>query len=146
MEQYRTVSELTEQQILELTELYTNEFWSQNRTQQDVAKMLAASNIIIGLVDECDSLAGFIRVLTDFVYRAFIFDAIVKPTHRNQGLGKQLLDLVVAHPQLRSVEYLGLYCLPEMMPFYEQWGFTSEIGGLQLMVRPHQILLAKLLA
>ena len=137
MESYRIVSELTEQQISELTELYKNEFWSQNRTQPDVAKMLAASDIVIGLVDECDRLIGFIRVLTDFVYRAFIFDVIVKPTHRNQGLGQKLLDSVVHHPQLRSVEYFGLYCLPEMVPFYERWGFTTEIGGLQVMIRPN---------
>jgi hypothetical protein len=76
------------EQISELTDLYTNQFWSQNRTRQDVAKMLAASDVVIGLVDECDRLIGFIRVLKDFVYRAFIFDVIVKPTHRNQGLGK----------------------------------------------------------
>ena len=137
MESYRIVSELTEQQISELTELYKNEFWSQNRTQPDVAKMLAASDIVIGLVDECDRLIGFIRVLTDFVYRAFIFDVIVKSTHRNQGLGQKLLDSVVHHPQLRAVEYFGLYCLPEMVPFYERWGFTTEIGGLQVMIRPN---------
>src|SRR4028119_1436711 len=138
MERYRTASELTEQQISELTDLYINEFWSQNRTRQDVTKMLVASDIIIGLVDECDRLIGFIRVLTDFVYRAFIFDVIVKSTHRNQGLGKKLLDSVVHHPQLQSVKYLALYCLPEMVPFYEQWGFTAEVGGLQLMLRPNR--------
>lgn len=135
MESYTIVSELTQQQISELTDLYKNEFWGQNRTQQDVAKMLLASDIIIGLVDECDHLIGFIRVLTDFVYRAFIFDVMVKPTHRNQGLGKKLLDLVVHHPQLQSIEYLGLYCLPEMVPFYERWGFTTELGEIQLMAR-----------
>ena len=137
MDSYRIVSELTEQQISELTDLYKHEFWSHNRTQQDIAKMLAASDIIVGLVDECDRLIGFLRVLTDFVYRAFIFDVIVKPTHRNQGLGKTLLDSVVHHPQLQAVEFLGLYCLPEMVPFYERWGFTAEIGEIQLMVRPH---------
>ena len=138
MESYRIVSQLSEQQISELTDLYTNESWSQNRTQQDIAKMLAASDIVIGLVDECDRLIGFIRVLTDFVYRAFIFDVMVKSTHRNQGLSKKLLESVIDHPQLQSVEYLGLYCLPEMVPFYERWGFTTEIGGLQLMVRPNK--------
>lgn len=137
MESYRIISELTEEQIAELTDLYTNEFWSQNRTRQDVAKMLAASDIVIGLVDDCDRLIGFLRVLTDFVYRAFIFDVIVKATHRNQGLSKKLLDSVIHHPQLQLVEYFGLYCLPEMVPFYERWGFTTEIGGLQLMVRPN---------
>ena len=135
MENYRIISQLNEQQISELTQLYKNEFWSQNRTRQDVAKMVEASDIIIGLADECDRLIGFTRVLTDFVYRAFIFDVIIKPTHRNQGLGKILLDLVVHHPQLQSVEYIGLYCLPDMVPFYERWGFTTELGGLQLMAR-----------
>lgn len=138
MESYRIVSELTEQQISELTDLYTNEFWSQNRTRQDVAKMLAASDIVIGLIDESDRLIGFTRVLTDFVYRAVIFDVIVKPTHRSQGLGKQLIDIVIHHPQLQSVEYLGLFCLPDMVPFYERWGFTTEHGGLQVMLRPNK--------
>ncbi len=138
MESYRIVSKLTDQQITELIDLYRIEFWSQKRTRQDVEKMLVASDIIIGLVDESDRLIGFIRVLTDFVYRAFIFDVIVKSTHRNQGLGKKLLDSVVHHPQLQSVEYLALYCLPEMVPFYEQWGFTPEVGGLQLMLRPNR--------
>jgi predicted GNAT family N-acyltransferase len=132
------ISELNKQQISELTELYKNEFWSQNRSQEDVEKMLAASDIVIGFVDKNEHLIAFIRVLTDFVYRAFIFDVIVKSTHRNQGLGKKLIDSLVNHPQLQSVEYLGLYCLPEMMPFYEQWGFTSEVGGIQLMARINQ--------
>ena len=140
MESYRIVSELTEQQISELTDLYRNECWSQNRTTQEVAKMLAASDIVIGLIDESDRLIGFTRVLTDFVYRAVIFDVIVKPTHRSQGVGKQLLDIVIHHPQLQSVEYLGLFCLPDMVPFYERWGFTTEHGGLQLMFRPNRLL------
>ncbi len=134
MEPYRIISQLNERQTLELAQLYKNEFWSQNRTQPDITKMLVASDIVIGLVDECDHLVGFTRVLTDFVYRAFIFDVIVKPTHRNQGLGKKLIDLVVDHPQLQTVEYLGLYCLPEMVPFYERWGFTTELGGLKMML------------
>jgi len=138
LESYRIVSQLTEQQISELTQLYKNEFWSQNRIQQDVAKMLLASDVIIGLVDEGDRLIGFTRVLTDFVYRAIIFDVIVKPSHRKQRIGKELLNLVVNHPKLQSVEYLSLYCLPEMVPFYEQWGFKTEVGGLNLtlMMRP----------
>lgn len=63
MESYRVISELNEQQISELTNLYKNEFWSDKRTEPDVAKMLAASDIVIGLVDECDRLVGFTRVL-----------------------------------------------------------------------------------
>ncbi|MBD2043392.1 GNAT family N-acetyltransferase [Microcoleus sp. FACHB-672] len=138
MNSYRIVSELNEQQVSELTELYAHEVWSQNRSREDVVKMLAASDVVIGLIDDSDHLIAFIRVLTDFVYRAFIYDVIVKSSHRNQGVGKKLMDSVVEHPQLQTVERLGLSCLPEMIPFYERWGFTSEVGGVQLMARINQ--------
>ncbi|YAF95842.1 MAG: GNAT family N-acetyltransferase [Nodularia sp. CChRGM 3473] len=135
---YQIIENLTENQIAELVDLYKNEFWSKKRTYQDVAKMLDASDIIIGLVDDSAQLIGFTRVLTDFVYRATIYDVIIKPTHRNLGLGAKLMDAIIHHPQIRAVENIALYCLPEMIPFYQRWGFTNETGGIQLMFRYNQ--------
>ncbi|NMG06971.1 GNAT family N-acetyltransferase [Brasilonema sp. UFV-L1] len=136
---YHIITNLTESQISELLELYKNEFWSYERERKDIVKMLAASDIIVGLVDENEQLIGFSRVLTDFVYRAMIYDVIIKPSHRKMGLGAKLVDAVVNHPELASVEQIILYCLPEMIPFYERWGFTSNVGGLRLMYRNNQI-------
>ncbi len=135
---YRIVSHLTENQISELLDLYKNEFWSNKRTHQDVVQMLAESDIIIALVDENEKLIGFTRILTDFVYRAIIFDVIIKPSQRKMGLGSKLMDAVVNHPQLNSIEWIALCCLPEMVPYYERWGFTSELGKMQLMFRINQ--------
>ena len=132
---YKILANLTENQICDLLELYKSEFWSYKRTLEDVVKMLAASDIIVGLVDENERLIGFTRVLTDFVYRATIYDVIVKPTHRKMGLGAKLIDIVINHPKLYSVEQIALYCLPEMIPFYERWGFSDKIGGIQLMYK-----------
>ncbi|MBW4642125.1 MAG: GNAT family N-acetyltransferase [Goleter apudmare HA4340-LM2] len=136
---YKVVTQLTENQILELVDLFKNEFWSQKRLHRDVVKMLNASDILIGLVDENEQLIGFARVLTDFVYRATIYDVMIKSTHRQKGLGAQLFDAVINHPQLSEVEFVALYCLPEMMPFYQRWGFTDEIGELHLMYRGQKI-------
>ena len=135
---YRIVSQLTENQISELLDLYKNEFWSNKRTHQDVVQMLAASDIIIGLVDDNEKLIGFTRLLTDFVYRAIIFDVIIKPTHRNMKLSSKLMDAVVNHPQLKSIDWIALCCLPEMIPYYERWGFTSKFSKIQLMFRINQ--------
>ncbi|BAY17080.1 GCN5-related N-acetyltransferase [Anabaenopsis circularis NIES-21] len=135
---YKFVDTLTEKQISELVQLYKNEFWSKQRTYQDVAKMLKASNIVLGLIDNNEQLIGFTRVLTDFVYRATIYDVIIKPDYRKQGLGVKLLDAIVNHPQLNPVEHIALYCLPEMIPFYQRWGFTPKVGNLKLMYRYHQ--------
>jgi len=72
-------------------------------------------------------------VLTDFAIKALIFDVIVDSEYRGQGLGKRLLDAVVAHPALQTVQHLELYCLPELVPFYERCGFSDSLGGLRLM-------------
>lgn len=135
MNKYRIVETLTESQVSDLMELYKNEFWSDKRTREDVVKMLATTDVIIGLVDEDDRLIAFTRVITDFVYRAMIFDVIVKPTHRKTGLGAKLIDAVVNHPQLQAVESISLSCLPPMMSFYERWGFTDDLGEIKLMRR-----------
>jgi len=135
MDKYRIVEILTESQVSDLMDLYKNEFWSDKRTRQDVVKMLASTDVIIGLVDECDQLIGITRVLTDFVYRAMIFDVIIKPTHRKMGLGAKLMDAVLNHPKLQTVEHFYLNCLPNMMPFYERWGFSDDVGGLKFLRR-----------
>ena len=132
---YQVVNQLNETQVSQLVELYKNEFWSKNRTYQGVVKMLAASDIIIALVTEQKEVIGFCRILTDFVYRGVIYDVIVKPNYRKIGFGAKLLDEVVSHPQLKEVENIALFCLPEMIPFYQQWGFTNEVVNLELMYR-----------
>jgi len=132
---YRIVETLSESQISDLMDLYKNEFWCDQRLREDVVKMLAATDVIVGLVDEGDRLIGFTRVITDFVYRAMIFDVIVKPTHRNMGLGAKLIDAVVNHPKLQAVESFALTCLPNMIPFYERWNFTNAVGENKYMRR-----------
>jgi GNAT superfamily N-acetyltransferase len=100
----------------------------------NVSTYLAATDVIIGLVDEREQLIGFTRVLTDFIYRATIYDVIIKPTHRNMGLGSQSINAVINHPKLASLEQFALFCLPEMIPFYERSGFIN-IEKLRLMFR-----------
>ena len=135
MDKYRIVEILTESQVSDLMDLYKNEFWSDKRTREDVVKMLASTDVIIGLVDECDRLIGITRVLTDFVYRAMIFDVIIKPTHRKMGLGAKLMDAVLNHPKLQTVENFALNCLPHMVPFYKRWGFSDDLGEMKFLRR-----------
>ncbi|WP_071191184.1 GNAT family N-acetyltransferase [Trichormus sp. NMC-1] len=132
---YKVVNQLTETQVYELVELYKNEFWSKGRTYERVVKMLKGSDIIIALVGDNEELIGFCRVLTDFVYRGTLYDVIIKSNYREMGFGAKLLDEVINHPQLQEVENIALYCLSEMIPFYEKWGFQYDVDGLKLMRR-----------
>lgn len=118
------IYQLTDEQLIDLLRLYQSEWWTKGRTLEDVRLMLQNSSLLIGL---CDSgrLVAFVRVLTDYVYKAMIFDVIADENYRGQGVGKQLMDALVNHPKLQQVVSLELYCAEEMIPFYEKWGFSE---------------------
>ena len=72
---------------------------------------------------------------TDYTFKALVFDVIVADAHRGKGLGEHLLKLVLEHPDLARVRHFELYCLPDVGPFYERHGFSTEVGGVRLMRR-----------
>ena len=45
------------------------------------------------------------------------------------------MDALLAHPDMRDVESVALWCKPERMPFYERLGFTADVHDLRLMLR-----------
>lgn len=105
----------------QLLKLYQNEWWSLNRTKQDVDKILQGPSIIIGIVDKnTDTLAGFARILTDYFKYAYIYDVIVAKDYRNKGLGALIMNTVINHPKLLNIKNLELTCKKEMIKFYEK--------------------------
>ncbi|MFQ4135156.1 GNAT family N-acetyltransferase [Nodosilinea sp. PGN35] len=127
--------QLTPAQVEQLHQMYRQEWWSKDRALADVPTLLSNSDLLFALWDgEAQRLAAFSRVLTDWVYRAIVFDVIVAADYRGQGLGARLIEQVTTHPQLAQVECIQLFCTPEMQPFYEKYGFTQ--AEQLLMVRP----------
>ena len=136
VEQMRVVHDLDENQITQLHAFYECEWWTAGRSLEDTRRCVKGSQVCIGLVDDADDLIGFVRVITDFTFKALIFDVIVAEAHRGRGLGDRLIELVLAHPELVRIRNFELYCLPEVGPFYERHGFSTDVGGVRLMRRP----------
>jgi len=139
------VSRLTSEHIEQLWRMYQAEWWSRGRKLEDVRRVVRHSDLIFAFCDpETGRLVAFARVLTDYVYKAVIFDVIVERQHRHLGLGKMLLDAITAHPALLFVEHLELYCRDEMIPFYEKWGFTADLRKVRLMRRVQEPLCSQI--
>jgi predicted GNAT family N-acyltransferase len=133
-EQIELVHRLTPRQIDRLVELYRNEWWTTNRERVDVERMLEGSDVVLALQDAgSQELIAFARALTDGVYKALIFDVMVTPAYRGRSIGCILMGALLDHPLLRKVRHVELYCLPELTPFYRQWGFAEDVGGVRLM-------------
>lgn len=124
---------VSEEQIRHLHGLYQTAWWAKGRSLEDTRRCVAGSQICIGLVDAQKKLIGFARVLTDYTFKALIFDVIVCESHRGKGLGDKLIELIKTHGDLARVRHFELYCLPDMNDFYVGHGFTSELGEFQFM-------------
>jgi len=107
----------------QLVALYRHAPWASTRTSEDAREMLIHTDVAITAWDE-NRLVGFGRVLTDYVYRASIWDVIVDNAYQGQDIGTQIIQHILDHPDLKRVE---LFWLCTRSPgFYEKLGFSTK--------------------
>jgi predicted GNAT family N-acyltransferase len=119
--------------IKQVHQLYKEVWWGKDRTIEDTINCVKGSQVCIGILDNSDKLIGFTRIISDFIYKAIIFDVIVSSEHQGNGLGQKLMVLVKNHKRLKKVKHFELYCLPEMEGFYTNFEFSTDVGGIKLM-------------
>jgi predicted GNAT family N-acyltransferase len=128
---YTNITTLTNTQVEQLHELYQHEWWTKGRMLSDVHKLLLNSDFVFGICEShSQKLVAFARVLSDRVFRAIVFDVIVAADYRSKGLGLLLIEQIVTHHELSQVECIQLFCLPEMIPFYQKLGFVQAEQSL----------------
>ncbi len=109
--------------VSQLLGLFRQAPWAKDRSLDDAKDMLQHTDLTLCAWDG-DHLIGFGRVLTDFVYRATIWDVIVDRAYQGQGVGTEIVKQILNHPRLKRVE---LFWLCTRRPgFYEKLGFTSK--------------------
>jgi predicted GNAT family N-acyltransferase len=118
----------------QLMELFAQAWWARGRAAVDVSTMLERSDVVVAAVDrQDDRLVGFTRALTDHVYLAVVLDVIVAEDSRKRGLGASLVEAVLSHPQVAGVRSIELVCQPELIPFYQRFGFSDQVGHSRLL-------------
>ena len=110
-------------------ELYQFAPWAKDRNLKEIKKALENSTLVFSVWDR-DLLVGFARVLSDKVFRATIWDVIVHPDYQKQGVGSMVLEKILSHPALKSVDRFWLNT--KHPSFYEKFGFTKSSEGMVL--------------
>jgi ribosomal protein S18 acetylase RimI-like enzyme len=118
-----TYSDKNDFDAAQMVRLFHQAPWAKDRTTEEAKEMLCHTDLTVCAWDR-DVLVGFGRVLTDFVYRATIWDVIVDQAYQKQGIGAEIVQRILHHPRLQKVE---LFWLCTRRPgFYEKLGFTSR--------------------
>ena len=135
-EHFLLVEQLTAGQVTQLHALIQQQWWGGKRSLEDVRAMVANTSLMLGMIERStDELVGYARVLTDFVFRATIYDVMIAEPLQRQGLGSVLLDALCNHPRLQQVSFIYLACEPDLYEFYRRWGFQPYEGRAEWMIK-----------
>ena len=99
-------------------------FWAKERTLKELAIAIANSQPVVTVWD-CDRLIGHARATGDGIYRATIWDVVIDPDYRGAGLGRKLVQIVLAHPNICHVERVYLMTTHQQ-EFYKHIGFEQN--------------------
>lgn len=126
----KLVEQHNESQLMDVHSLMKNEWWCSDRSFEEVCSVVDGSNLTLSYIDNNEAVIAFVRVLTDGIFKAVLFDVIVHPDHRDSGLGRKLIEQTVNHPMLLSVKSIELYCPDRISGFYKNLGFDVSESKL----------------
>jgi len=131
----RWLESLAEEHIVDIHRLMINEWWCHSRSLADVRAVIAGSDLCVAALDDEGQVNAFARVLTDGIFKAVLFDVIVRPDSRDSGLGKRLVEFVLSHSAIANVASVELYCPDRISGFYTGLGFDVSESRLYRRVR-----------
>jgi GNAT superfamily N-acetyltransferase len=101
--------------------LVNESYWAKERTLEQTETAIRSS-MCFGLY-EGDRQIGFARVVTDFATFAYLGDVFVLSSEQGAGLGKWLMEVILAHPRLQGFRRWVL-ATRDAHSLYEKYGFT----------------------
>jgi GNAT superfamily N-acetyltransferase len=107
-------------------------YWSPNVSRETVELSIEHS-LAFGVYLEGEQV-GFARVITDRATFAYLADVFIVEPHRGKGLGKWLVEAILAHPELQGLRRWMLRTR-DAHSLYEQFGFTSPSDVSSIMER-----------
>jgi len=106
-------------------------YWAEKIPKSIVEKAIANS-LCFGLFYK-DAQIGFARLVTDKATFAYLADVFIDANYQGKGLGKWLIETILAHPDLQGLRRI-LLATKDAHKLYEQCGFTSINNPERYMV------------
>jgi GNAT superfamily N-acetyltransferase len=96
-------------------------YWSPGIPKAVVERAIAGA-LCFGLFDGSEQQVGFARAITDGATFAYLADVYVLEEHRGKGLGKWMVETILAHPSLQGLRRI-LLATRDAHELYAPFGF-----------------------
>ncbi|MEO8766427.1 MAG: GNAT family N-acetyltransferase [Ginsengibacter sp.] len=113
-------------------------YWSPGVPIEVVTKAMEGS-LCFGMYDNNGQVQapgtqmGYARMITDEATFAYLADVFIDENYRGQGLGKWLIEMILAHPALQGLRRI-LLATKDAHKLYGQCGFTRINNPERYMV------------
>jgi len=99
-------------------------YWASSRTDETIRRSLEQS-LCFGIFDRASGgQIGFARVITDGATFGWVCDFFIEPTHRGKGVGKWLMESILADGRLKGVTFH--LATKDAHGLYERYGFVRN--------------------
>ena len=102
--------------------LSESSYWATGRPREVVERSIEHS-LAFGIY-QGERQVGFARVITDYATFAWIADVFVLDEFRGRGLGKWLMEVIIAHPELQGFRRWVL-ATKDAHEIYRPFGFQE---------------------
>ena len=116
----------------------TQSYWSPGVPIQVVKKAMEGS-LCFGIYDnDLQTLppgrqVGYARMITDKATFGWLADVFIDESYRGRGLGKWLVEMILAHPDLQGLRRI-LLATKDAHKLYEQCGFSPINNPERFMI------------
>ncbi|MBT2550427.1 GNAT family N-acetyltransferase [Arthrobacter sp. ISL-65] len=118
-----TSSEFSDAEVLSL---YESVGWSAyTRDRELLIRAIRSSSFVVTARNDGGGLVGLARVVSDDATICFLQDILVRPAFQKEGVGRALLEHVLARYQHVRQTVLITDDEPGQRAFYEAMGFTE---------------------
>lgn len=100
--------------------------WPTPPTAEKLIEVMAGSYRRVWALDG-DKMVGYINAISDGVLNAFIPWLEVHPDYQGRGIGKALVERIIA--ELDGMYAIDLCCDENLVPYYEKLGFIGCAGA-----------------
>ena len=112
--------------------LQEHTFWGRGRSITDLHLMLRGSAAVVSLWKK-NELVGFGRASSDGVYRAVLWDVVVKDELQGHGNGRLIVEALLNHDAIKKTERIYLMTTHQQ-GFYEQIGFEQQTNQKLMII------------
>jgi GNAT superfamily N-acetyltransferase len=105
-----------------IVDMLARAYWAIGRPR-DRTERAIRNSLVFGVYDG-ERQVGVARVVTDYSIFAYLCDVFIHEEYRAAGLGKWLIQAIMAHPDLAGMRRWVLVT-NDAHGLYRQYGFTS---------------------